>query len=95
VKYKFKKDIIADAESPSIETIEYTDGTAKVVLTFFTDYTRAGIRTDVEHVVVFKMDYDDIACVSRTLAATLIMLKTRFVESIDHATESVRRQFNG
>jgi hypothetical protein len=53
VKYRYRQTRIRDAESPSIRTVARADGTAKVVLTFFTDFDRQGVRTSVEHVVDF------------------------------------------
>jgi hypothetical protein len=95
MKYRNKTVRIRDAESPSVTTVEYGDGTVKIFLRFFTDFDRAGVRTSVEHVVEFRLDYDELACVSRNLAASLVQLKAQFNERIDHATESVRRQLNG
>jgi hypothetical protein len=95
VKYRHKEVRIRDAEGPSVWTVEYADGTAKLVLTFFTDFERQGVRTSVEHIVDFKLDYDELACVSRSLADCLVLLKSKFIERIDGATDSVRRHLNG
>jgi hypothetical protein len=92
MKYRQKDIFIKGAEGPSIQTIEYGNGTAKIKLEFCTDSERAGVKTTTWHHVDFLLDYDELACIMRDLAASLTQLEVKFIERLDQARASVKRQ---
>jgi hypothetical protein len=92
MKFRQKDIFVKGAESPQVRTIEYANGTAKVKLEFATESERAGVRTVTWHHVDFLLNYDEIACVMRSLAACVNSLDQTFNERIEGARQSVRRQ---
>jgi len=95
VKQRYKVVRTFGAESPSVHTTEFGDGSARVALTYFTKSERAGVRTQVEHVVDFRLDYEEIACVGGTLAASLRELQNIFNKRMLDAKDVVRRSLDG
>jgi hypothetical protein len=92
MKYRQKDVFIKNAEGPQVQTFEHADGSARVLLEFATDSIRGDVKTTTWHHIRFELDYDEVACIGRTLAACLLDMRTVFNDRIDNATESVRRQ---
>lgn len=92
MKYRQKDIFVKGAEAPLIRTVEYGNGTAKVKLEFATESERTGVKTTTWHHVNFLLDYDEIACVMRSLAVCVNSLDQTFNERIEGARQSVRRQ---
>jgi hypothetical protein len=92
MKYKFRTEEAKDPESPCVLVTAFSNGSARVTLTYYTQFERAGVHTQVEHQARFILDYDEIACIGKTLAGALNEIEANFNNSIDEAKSRVRRE---